>query len=131
LAEVMPTLGEAVAGADYISLHTPLTDQTRGMIDAGVIARMKGGAVLINTGRGAAVVETDVASALQSGKLRAYATDVWPSDPPPADCPILNAPNVVMSPHLGASTRENLLRIGEEAQRIIQQFAEDSVQGIK
>jgi phosphoglycerate dehydrogenase-like enzyme len=131
LAEVMPTLGEAVAGADYISLHTPLTDQTRGMIDAGVIARMKDGAVLINTGRGAAVVETDVASALQSGKLRAYATDVWPSDPPPADCPILNAPNVVMSPHLGASTRENLLRIGEEAQRIIQQFAEDSVQGIK
>ncbi len=131
LAEVKPSLAEAIAGADYISLHTPLTDQTRGMIDAKVIVGMKDGAALINTGRGAAVVETDVASALQSGKLRAYATDVWPSDPPPADCPILKAPNVVMSPHLGASTKENLLRIGEEAHGIIQQFAKTFAQGVK
>ncbi len=131
LAEVKPSLTQAVADADYVSLHTPLTDQTRGMIDAKVIAGMKDGAALINTGRGAAVVEADVASALQSGKLRAYATDVWPSDPPPADCPILKAPNVIMSPHLGASTKENLIRIGEEAYGIVQQFAENFAQGIK
>ncbi len=130
-AEVMPSLGQAVADADYVSLHTPLTDQTRGMIDAQVIAGMKDGAALINTGRGAAIVEADVASALQSGKLRAYATDVWPSDPPPADCPILKAPNVIMAPHLGASTKENLARIGEEAHQIVQQFAENFAQGIK
>jgi D-3-phosphoglycerate dehydrogenase / 2-oxoglutarate reductase len=131
LADVRPSLAQAVADADYVSLHTPLTDQTRGMIDARVIAGMKDGAALINTGRGAAVVEADVASALQSGKLRAYATDVWPSDPPPADCPILKAPNVIMAPHLGASTKENLLRIGEEAHQIVQQFAMTFAQGIK
>lgn len=131
LADVKPSLAQAVADADYISLHTPLTDQTRGMIDAKLIAGMKDGAVLINTGRGATIVEADVALALQSGKLRAYATDVWPSDPPPANCPILKAPNVIMAPHLGASTKENLLRIGEEAQQILQQFAKDFVQGIK
>ncbi len=130
-ADILPSLAQAVADADYISLHTPLTDQTRGMIDAKLIAGMKDGAVLVNTGRGAAVVEADVASALQSGKLRAYATDVWPSDPPPEDCPILKAPNVVMAPHLGASTKENLLRIGDEAQQIIQQFAKTFAQGIK
>jgi len=130
-AEVMPSLARAVADADYVSLHTPLTDLTRGMIDAKLISGMKDQAVLINTGRGAAVVEADVASSLQSGKLRAYATDVWPSDPPPNDCPILKAPNVIMSPHLGASTRENLLRIGEEAYGIVQQFAENFAQGIK
>lgn len=130
VADVRPSLAQAVADADYVSLHTPLTDQTRGMIDARVIAGMKDGAALINTGRGAAVVEADVASALQSGKLRAYATDVWPSDPPPADCPILKAPNVVMAPHLGASTKENLLRIGEEAHGIVQQFAKSFAQGV-
>jgi len=131
LAEVKSSLAQAVADADYVSLHTPLTDQTRGMIDAKLIAGMKDGAVLVNTGRGAAIVEADVASALQSGKLRAYATDVWPSDPPPADCPILKAPNVVMAPHLGASTKENLLRIGEEAHQIVKQFATTFAQGIK
>ena len=56
----------------------------------------------------------DLLGALESGKVGAYATDVWPSDPPPPDCPILKAPNVLMAPHLGASTKENLLRIGDE-----------------
>ncbi len=124
LARVMPTLAEAVAEADYVSLHTPLTDQTRGMINADVIAKMKDGAVLINTGRGDCIVEQDVAEALQSGKLRTYATDVWPADPPPPDCPILKAPNVLMAPHIGAGSKENLLRIGEEVEQIIKEFSE-------
>ena len=124
--ELQPTLPEAVADADYVSLHMPLTDETAGLIDADFIATMKDGAVLINSARGKCIVATDVAAALESGKLAAYATDVWPSDPPPDDYPILRAPNVIMLPHLGASTKENLLRIGDEVENIIAEFSKRS-----
>ncbi len=120
--EVKATLAEAVEGADYVSLHTPLTDETRGMINAETIGAMKDGAVLVNTGRGDCVVAEDVKAALESGKLKAYATDVWPSDPPSDDYPLLQAPNTVMTPHIGASSKENLLRIGEEVQAKITTF---------
>jgi D-3-phosphoglycerate dehydrogenase len=116
------SLDELAAKADVISMHTPLTDETRGMVNAEFIAKMKDGAILINTGRGKCVVDADVAAALTSGKLRAYGTDVWPSDPPPADCPLLTAPNVFMAPHLGASSKENLGRIGDEVVLILQDF---------
>jgi D-3-phosphoglycerate dehydrogenase len=96
-----------------VSLHTPLTDETKGMINKDTIAMMKDGAVLVNTGRGKCVVEEDIVEALKSGKLRGYGNDVWYSDPPPDDCPIPQAPNVVLTPHLGASSKENLLRIGD------------------
>jgi D-3-phosphoglycerate dehydrogenase len=68
------------------------------------------------------VVDADIAAALTSGQLRAYGTDVWPSDPPPADCPLLTAPNVFMTPHIGASSKENLGRIGDEVVLILQDF---------
>ena len=123
-AEVIKDLARAVADADYVSMHTPLTDETRGMFDAKIINGMKDGAVIVNTGRGACVVAEDVVAALESGKLGAYATDVWPSDPPAEDYPILKAPNVVMLPHLGASTKENLLRIGDEVVAILESFKE-------
>lgn len=123
-AAMKPTLGEALAGADYISLHTPLTDETRGMINTDTIGRMKDGVVVINTGRGKCVDADDMVAALESGKVGAYATDVWPSDPPPPDYPILKAPNVVMLPHLGASSKENLLRIGDEVEAIIAELKE-------
>jgi phosphoglycerate dehydrogenase-like enzyme len=121
VAEVRSSLPEAVKNADYVALSLPLTDDTRGMINKEIIAGMKDGAVLINTGRDKCIVAEDVVAALKSGKLRAYATDVWPSDPPPPDYPILKAPNVVMTPHLGASSKENLLRIGEEVITIIEE----------
>lgn len=124
--EVKDSLAEAAADADYVSLHTPLTDETRGMINAAIIDTMKDGAVLINTGRAKCVEAKDVAAALKSGKLAAYATDVWPSDPPPDDYPILGVPNVVMTPHIGASSMENLLRIGDEVEIIISEFTERS-----
>ena len=114
VAELKPTLDEMVAEADYISLHLPLTDETKHLINKDTIAKMKDGAVIINTGRGRTVKSTDIIAALESGKLGAYATDVWPSDPPESDYPLLKAPNVFMSPHLGASSKENLLRIGDE-----------------
>ena len=116
------SLDDLVAKADVISLHLPLTDETRGMVNAAFIAQLKDGVILINTGRGKCIVEADVVAALTSGKLRAYGTDVWPSDPPPADCPLLTAPNVFMAPHLGASSKENLGRIGDEVVLILQDF---------
>jgi D-3-phosphoglycerate dehydrogenase len=116
------SLDELAAKADVISMHTPLTDDTKGMINAAFLAKAKDGLILINTGRGKCIVEADVAAALASGKLRAYGTDVWPSDPPPADCPLLSAPNVFMAPHIGASSKENLGRIGDEVVLILQDF---------
>ncbi len=118
----MTSLDELAAKADVISMHTPLTDDTRGMVNAALLAKMKDGVILINTGRGKCVVDADLAAALQSGKLRAYGTDVWPSDPPPADCPLLSAPNVIMAPHLGANSKENLGRIGDEVVLILKDF---------
>lgn len=116
------SLDELAAKADVISLHTPLTDETRGMINAAFLAKAKDGVMIINTGRGKCVNEADLVAALTSGKVKAYGTDVWPSDPPPADCPLLSAPNVFMAPHIGASSKENLGRIGDEVVLILQDF---------
>lgn len=117
------TLEQLFDQSDYLSLHVPLTDETRGMINHETIAKMKDGVVIVNTARGKCVVEDDVAAALASGKLRAYATDVWYSDPPDASCPLYDAPNVIMTPHLGASSAENMLRIGDVVVRILDDFA--------
>lgn len=122
VATLVGSLDELVAKADVISLHTPLTDETRGMVNAALIAKMKDGVIIVNTGRGKCVDEADLVAALTSGKVRAYGTDVWPSDPPPADCPLLTAPNVFMAPHLGASSKENLGRIGDEVVAILTDF---------
>jgi D-3-phosphoglycerate dehydrogenase len=116
------SLEDLFAESDYLSLHVPLTDQTRGMINLETMAQMKDGIVIVNTARGACVNEGDMAEALKSGKVRAYATDVWYSDPPDEACPLYDAPNVLMTPHLGASSRENMLRIGDVVVRILENF---------
>jgi D-3-phosphoglycerate dehydrogenase len=121
-ALMVPTLKELYRESDYISLHVPLTDETKGMINKDAIATMKAGVVIINTGRGKTVTEEDLAEALKSGKVAAYATDVFLSDPPPSDSPILSAPNVVMTPHIGASSKENLLRIGDEVVALLDEW---------
>ena len=121
LAE-LKTLDDVLAQADFISIHTPLTDQTRGMFNRESFARMKDGVVIVNTARAKVVVEADLAAALASGKVRAYGTDVWFSDPPAADCPLLSAPNVFMAPHIGGSSKENLLRIGDIVVDILSRF---------
>ncbi len=118
----MKTLDEVYAQSDYISMHTPLTDETRAMINKDAIAKMKDGVVIVNSGRGKCIDENDVAEALKSGKIGTYATDVWTSDPPPPESPILSAPNVQMTPHLGASSKENLLRIGDIIVDILENF---------
>ena len=116
------TIEDLFAESDYISLHVPLTDTTKGMINSGSIAQMKDGVVILNTARGGCVVEEDIVEALKSGKVRAYATDVWYSDPPDESCPLYDAPNVIMTPHIGASSRENMLRIGDVVVRILEDF---------
>jgi D-3-phosphoglycerate dehydrogenase len=116
------SLEELFGQSDYISLHVPLTDTTRGMINSDTIATMKDGVTIINTARGGCVVEADLVEAMKSGKVRAYATDVWYSDPPDELCLLYEAPNAIMTPHLGASSRENMLRIGDVVVRILEDF---------
>jgi D-3-phosphoglycerate dehydrogenase / 2-oxoglutarate reductase len=103
---------ELLAKSDYVSIHTPLTDETRGMFNAAVIAKMKKGAYLINTCRGPVVKTEDAAAALKEGALGGFATDVYDKEPPEGS-PLLSAPRVLLTPHLGASTEENLLRLGD------------------
>lgn len=118
----LKSLDEVMAESDYLSLHVPLTDETKGLINKNTIAKMKDGVVIINTGRGKCIIEEDVVEALKSGKIKKYATDVWCSDPPSDNCPIVQAPNVLLAPHIGASTKENLLRIGDTIVDILEKF---------
>lgn len=111
-AAEMVSLDELYAKSDYISIHTPLTDETKGMVNAAAIAKMRKGAYLVNTCRGPVVVAEDVAAALKEGRLGGYATDVYDKEPPEGS-PLLSAPRVLLTPHLGASTEENLLRLGD------------------
>lgn len=125
VADMKPTLEDAVQDADYISLHLPLTPETKGIFGAEIIKGLNKKPVVINTGRGPTVDADAMVAALEAGDVAYYATDVWPSDPPSQDYPILKAPNVLMTPHLGASTKENLLRIGEEAIAIIEELQKE------
>lgn len=108
----MVSMDRLLAESDYISLHTPLTDETRGMINSSSIAKMKKGVRIINTGRGPSIVEADVVAALKDGKIAGYAADVFDKEPPEGSA-LLAAPNVLLTPHLGASTEENLVRLGD------------------
>jgi len=109
---IMKTLDLVYAEADYISLHTPLTDETRGMINTTSIGKMKKSAYIINTCRGPVVNTNDMIAALKEGKLAGYATDVYDKEPPEGS-PLLSAPHTLLAPHLGASTEENLVRLGD------------------
>lgn len=100
------SLPEVLAQADVLSLHVPLTDDTRGMIGADAIARMKEGSYLINVARGGLVDEAALAEALTSGHLAGAALDVFEREPLPSESPLRAAPNLVLTPHLGASTAE-------------------------
>ena len=92
--------------ADVVSVHVPLTDETRSMFNESALARMKDTAVLINASRGGVVDAAALASALTSGAIAGAALDVYEAEPLAADSPLRGAPNLVMTPHLGASTVE-------------------------
>lgn len=109
------TLPELMAEADLVSIHTPLTPDTKGLIGEKEIAAMKEGAILINTSRGPVVETGALAKALREGRIKA-GIDVFEQDPPlPEDHPLLGAPNLVCTPHVGFDTRESIDRRAEMA----------------
>ena len=121
VATMTTRLKDVLNNSDYVSLHLPLNHETKGMIDAEMLNEFKNGAYLVNTGRGKTIIEEDVVEALQSGKLAGFGNDVWYTDPP-ENTPLIDAPNVIVLPHLGASTKENLLRIVDAIESIIYDF---------
>lgn len=111
-------LDEVLASADVVSLHTPLTDQTRGLIGEEQIAKMRPGAVLVNCARGGIVDEAALLAALESGRLGGAALDVFAQEPP-ADTRLVQHPRVVATPHIGAQTREAQERVATETARML------------
>ncbi len=103
-------LPELLAESDIVSLHVPLTPETENLIDAKAIAKMKPGAVLINTARGGLVDHDALLSALRTGHLRAVGLDAFAQEPLPADEPLLGLSSAVLTPHVGWLTRESLDR---------------------
>ena len=101
--------------ADVITVHVPLTKGTRGIVNPDNIGKLKPGVMLINVARGGVYDEAAVARALVDGKIAGAAFDVYETEPPAADNPLLTAPNTVLTPHLGALTAEAQLRVAEEA----------------
>jgi D-3-phosphoglycerate dehydrogenase len=97
--ERIRTLLELALAADVVSLHTPLTAQTRGMIDARFFAAAKPGMTIVNTARGAIIDIAELQKALEAGTLRGVALDVLPVEPVPADSPLLRDPRVILTPH--------------------------------
>jgi len=91
--------------ADFITLHTPLTDKTRNIIDAAALSKMKDGVRIVNCARGGLIVEADLAEALKSGKVAGAGVDVFETEPA-TDSVLFGLPNVVCTPHLGAATQE-------------------------
>lgn len=112
-------LATLFADSDIVTLHCPLTPDTRHMANKERIATMKQGAILINTARGPLVDDRAVADALAEGKLRAFGADVMTTEPPAADNPLLSAPNAYITPHVAWAT--------EEARRRLMQIATDNL----
>ncbi len=105
------TLEELLSHSDVISLHCPLFDSTKGIINKNTLALMKDGAILLNTARGPLIVEEDLAAALKAGKIAYAAMDVVSSEPIRPDNPLLGAPNCIITPHIAWAPRESRARL--------------------
>ena len=118
------SLDELYGTCDIISLHCPLTDNTKEIINSRTLAMMQPGTILVNTGRGPLVNEHDVANALQEGRIAAYATDVMCQEPPEADNPLFKCQNAFITPHMAWGTVEARQRLMDIALNNIIAFAE-------
>ncbi|MGZ5431501.1 MAG: phosphoglycerate dehydrogenase, partial [Thermoanaerobaculia bacterium] len=121
------TLDELLAQSDFITVHTPLTDETRRMIGAAEIARMKDGAIVLNIARGGIYEETALAEALASGKISGAALDVYEEEPPGKDHPLVTAKNVILSPHIGANTIEAQDRVAVQTAEMVVEALRGSI----
>ncbi|MDR2811927.1 MAG: hypothetical protein LBB06_02320 [Endomicrobium sp.] len=114
-------IDEVFAQADYISIHSPLNDSTRGMINTDAIKKMKDGVRIINCARGPIVNEKDLSDAIKSGKVAGAAIDVFAKEPP-EDWTLIDTDKVVVTPHLAASTDEAQIRIAKEIGEVLVDF---------
>jgi D-3-phosphoglycerate dehydrogenase len=129
LGAELVSLDELYARADFVTVHTPLTADTRGLIDARAIAKMKRGVRIINCARGGIAVESDLADAIRSGHVAGAAVDVYVEEPPGADNPLVPLDHVVCTPHLGASTDEAQVNVAVAiAEQVVDFLLRDVVQ---
>jgi D-3-phosphoglycerate dehydrogenase / 2-oxoglutarate reductase len=121
------TLDRLLAEADVITVHTPMTEETRGMIGAAEIAKMKPGVVVLNIARGGIYDEQALADALNSGKISGAAIDVYEEEPPGKEHPLVEAKNVILSPHIGANTIEAQDRVAKTTAEMVVEALRGSI----
>ena len=115
-------LDEIYARADFITIHMPMSDETRGMINAAAFAKMKKGVRVLNCARGGIIHEQDLYDAIKSGHVAGAALDVYETEPLPKEFPLRDLPQVIMTPHLGASTEEAQENVGIEVAEAITDY---------
>ena len=120
--ELIENLDDIFARSDFITVHMPMTDETKGMINAAAFAKMKKGVRVLNCARGGIINEADLIEAIKSGKVAGAALDVYEVEPPPKDFGLRELPQVIMTPHLGASTEEAQENVGIEVAEAITDF---------
>jgi (S)-sulfolactate dehydrogenase len=123
-AERREHLDDVLAESDVVSLHVPLSDATRHLIDARALARMRDDAVLINAARGGVVDETALAAALRAGRLAGAMLDVFEQEPLAAGSPLTGIPNLVLTPHIAGVTRESNVRVSSVTARNVRAVLE-------
>ena len=124
------SLEALLATADVLSLHCPLTDSTRHLINADTLAKMKSSAILINTGRGPLIDDQAVADALAEGRLAAFCADVLTQEPPLADNPLLKQPNAFITPHIAWASKEARVRLIQVATSNVRAFLSGTSQNV-
>src|ERR1041384_6068230 len=115
-------MDDLYARSEFTTAHMPRTDETKGMINAAAFAKMKKGVRVLNCARGGIINETDLVEAIKSGKVAGAALDVYETEPLPKDFPLRSLPQVIMTPHLGASTEEAQENVGIEVAEAITDF---------
>ncbi len=123
-------LDSLLSASDIVTLHCPLTETTRHLIDESKLAMMREGAILINTGRGPLINEDAVAEALKSGHLGAFGADVLSTEPPAASNPLLTAPNAFITPHIAWATKEARRRLMTIAVNNLSAFLEGKAENV-